>query len=77
MNMHVFPFDFYRSVGDLPLPEERIGKHETTYEIIPAGSQKGNPKLVDSLGFSYTVKYGYMETHGDAASGTAQHVSLR
>ena len=56
--MHVIPFDFYRSVGDLPLPEETIGNHETTYEIIPAGSQKGNPKLVDSLGFSYTVKKG-------------------
>ena len=56
--MHVFLFDFYRSFGDAPLPEYTIANHETTYEIFPAGSQKGNPKLIDSLGFSYTVKKG-------------------
>ena len=29
---------------------------EITYEVIKASTQRGHPKLIDSLGFTYTLK---------------------
>ena len=46
-----------RSIQD-PTPSEETAEveHELTYEVIPAGTQKGKDLLVDSLGYSYNVK---------------------
>ena len=38
------------SLLDETLPAD-ISLQETTYEIIPTGSQRGKPLLVDSLGY--------------------------
>ena len=38
------------------MPDENPEKRDVTYQIVPAGTQLGHPKLVDSLGFAYTLK---------------------
>ena len=48
---------FFSSIEDDP-PEyaQPVERFETTYEVIAKGTQRGKPLLVDSVGYSYTVK---------------------
>ena len=48
---------FFSPIEDDP-PEyvQPVEPFETTYEIIAKGTQRGKPLLVDSVGYSYTVK---------------------
>ena len=45
------------AMEDEPLPTEIVtGPVETTYRTVSAGTSRGNLKLVDNIGFTYTVK---------------------
>ena len=45
------------AMEDEPLPTEiSTGPVETTYHTVSAGTSRGNLKLVDNIGFTYTVK---------------------
>jgi len=45
----------YSSLVDEELPRELPPLKEVVYTIIEESSQRGKPKLVDSLGYSYSV----------------------
>ena len=48
---------FFSFIEDDP-PEyaQPVERFETTYEVIAKGTQRGKPLLVDSVGYSYTLK---------------------
>lgn len=44
------------SLGDETAQNVEDDDRPVIYEVVSAGSQKRKPKLVDSLGFAYTLK---------------------
>jgi len=45
----------YSSIVAKPLPRELPPVKEVVYSVIQDSCQRGKPKLVDSLGYSYSV----------------------
>ena len=46
--------------ASLPIDDESDTEPEETYTLVPGGSTRGKDKLIDNLGYAYTVKKQYV-----------------